>query len=79
MSKQFNTGDKVIFNKTGSRTLAGKTGILVKHLEPQHITYSLKPEEDAVATMKSDKLWQVKLDNTEELLVADECWLDKIQ
>ena len=80
MNRKFNVGDKVKFNKSAVAEVTRKTGIINKFLGVERISLAKLEQGKSVnlGRYKDVNMWEVRLDNSNELYSCPEDWLEKI-
>ncbi len=80
MNGKFNVGDKVKFNKTAAAQVGGKAGRINKCLGVERLSLAKLEQGKSVnlGRYKAVNMWEVKLDNSNELYPSPEDWLEKI-
>lgn len=80
MNRKFNVGDKAKFNKSAVAEVTGKTGIINKFLGVERISLAKLEQGKSVnlGRYKDVNMWEVRLDNSNELYSCPEDWLEKV-
>jgi hypothetical protein len=80
MNKEFKINDKIIFSESAVEDVRGKTGIINKFLGVTHISLAKLEQGKSVnyGLYKDVNMWEIKLDNSNELYRSPEGWLEKI-